>query len=89
MGSKPHIERMLGSVATLFAQYVSGYTGRSPEYRGRGTEKNAVWSLPELQDLLDQWIIAEFTAGRTGPTTGSATRCTRAGRSPRMRSTPP
>ena len=55
---KPHIERMLGSVATLFAQYVSGYTGRSAEYRGRGTEDSAVWSLPELQDLLDQWIIA-------------------------------
>ena len=54
---KPHIERMLGSVATMFAQYVSGYTGRSPEYRGRGTEEKAVWSLPELQDLLDQWLI--------------------------------
>jgi putative transposase len=57
---KPHIERMMGSVATMFAQYMSGYTGRSPEYRGRGAEKNAVWSLPELQDLLDQWLIAEW-----------------------------
>ena len=57
---KPHIERMLGSVATMFAQYVSGYAGRSPEYRGRGTEDKAVWSLPELQDLLDQWLIAEW-----------------------------
>jgi hypothetical protein len=54
---KPHIERMLGSVATMFAQYVSGYTGRSPEYRGRGIEEKAVWSLPELQDLLDQWLV--------------------------------
>jgi hypothetical protein len=54
---KPHIEKMLGSVATMFAQYVSGYTGRSPEYRGRGVEGEAVWSLPELQDLLDQWLI--------------------------------
>ena len=54
---KPHIERMLGSVATMFAQYVSGYTGRSPEYRGRGIEDKAVWSLHELQDLLDQWLI--------------------------------
>ena len=54
---KPHIERMLGSVATMFAQYVSGYTGRSPEYRGRGIEEKAVWSLHELQDLLDQWLI--------------------------------
>ena len=38
---KPHIERMLGSVATMFAQYVSGYTGRSagiprPRHRGQG-----------------------------------------------------
>jgi Mu transposase, C-terminal len=57
---KPHIERMLGSVATMFSQYVSGYTGRSTEYRGRGTEDRAVWSLPELQDLLDQWLIAEW-----------------------------
>jgi hypothetical protein len=57
---KPHIERMLGSVATMFAQYVSGYTGRSAEHRGRGTEDKAVWSLPELQDLLDQWLIAEW-----------------------------
>jgi putative transposase len=61
MRGKPHIERMLGSVATMFAQHVSGYAGRSAEYRGRGTEGKAVWSLPELQDLLDQWIIAEFT----------------------------
>ena len=57
---KPHIERTLGSVATMFAQYVSGYTGRGVEYRGRGAEKNAVWSMPELQDLLDQWLIAEW-----------------------------
>ena len=57
---KPHIERMLGSVATMFAQYVSGYACRSPEYRGLGTEDKAVWSLPELQDLLDQWLIAEW-----------------------------
>jgi hypothetical protein len=55
---KPHIERTLGSVATMFAQYVSGYTGRGVEYRGRGVEDGAVWSLLELQDLLDQWIIA-------------------------------
>ena len=66
---KPHIERMLGSVATMFAQYVSGYAGRSPEYRGLGTEDKAVWSLPELQDLLDQWLIAGLAepAARRAP----------------------
>ena len=55
---KPHIERTLGSVATLFAQFVAGYTGRSPEYRGRGDGQEAVWSLTGLQDLLDEWVIA-------------------------------
>jgi hypothetical protein len=55
---KPHIERTLGSVASLFAQFVAGYTGRSPEYRGRGTGQQAVWSLGGLQELLDEWIIA-------------------------------
>jgi hypothetical protein len=57
---KPHIERTLGSVATLFAQFVAGYTGRSPEYRGRGDGQQAVWSLRELQELLDEWIIAAW-----------------------------
>ena len=57
---KPHIERTLGSVATLFAQFVAGYTGRSPEYRGRGEALRAVWSLRELQELLDEWIIAAW-----------------------------
>ncbi|MGH3120068.1 MAG: integrase [Trebonia sp.] len=57
---KPHIERTLGSVASLFAQFVAGYTGRSPEYRGRGPGQKAVWSLGELQELLDEWIIAAW-----------------------------
>ena len=57
---KPHIERTLGSVATLFAQFAAGYCGRSPEYRGRGDGQKAVWSLAELQELLDEWIIAAW-----------------------------
>ncbi|WP_255293173.1 Mu transposase C-terminal domain-containing protein [Streptomyces niveus] len=51
------IEKTLGSVATLFAQFVAGYTGRSVERRGRHVEDGPLWSLPELQDLLDEWIV--------------------------------
>ena len=32
---KPHIERYFGSVGSLFSQFVSGYTGRNPDRRGR------------------------------------------------------
>jgi hypothetical protein len=57
---KGHIERMLGSVASLFAQFIAGYTGFSAERRGRRAEQQAVWPLPELQELLDEWIIAAW-----------------------------
>lgn len=51
------IERMMGSIGTLFAQYVAGYTGSNPTRRGRGIEAGPLWSLPELQALLDEWIV--------------------------------
>ncbi|MFE7400837.1 integrase [Streptomyces sp. NPDC057557] len=54
---KGAIEKTLGSVATLFAQFVAGYTGRSVDRRGRGLEDGPLWSLPELQSRLDEWIV--------------------------------
>jgi putative transposase len=54
---KGHIERMLGSVGTLFAQFVAGYTGFNAERRGRHVEQQAVWSLIQLQELLDEWLV--------------------------------
>ena len=55
---KPHIERTLESVASLFAQFVSGYLGRSAEFRGCGAASEPLWPLMELQGLLDEWLIA-------------------------------
>ncbi len=52
------VERSFGAAATLFAQHVAGYVGRSVDRRGRHAEREAVWSLAELQDLLDEWIVA-------------------------------
>ncbi|MGW1288630.1 Mu transposase C-terminal domain-containing protein [Streptomyces sp. NPDC002586] len=57
---KGHIEKMLGSVATMFAQFLPGYTGRNTDHRGRHPEEENLWSLPELQDLLDEWIVAHW-----------------------------
>lgn len=54
---KPVVERTLQSVGTLFAQYVAGYLGSSVERRGKNAEQQAVFSLVELQDLLDEWIV--------------------------------
>jgi len=57
---KPHIERAFGSVGSLFCEFVSGYTGRNPDRRGRGTEAAPLWSMLELQELLDEWLIAAW-----------------------------
>lgn len=57
---KPVVERTLQSVGTLFAQYVTGYLGSSIERRGKNAEHDAVFSVPELQDLLDEWIITAW-----------------------------
>jgi hypothetical protein len=55
---KGAVERSLGSVATLFAQHAAGYVGSSTERRGKNAEQDAAWSIIELQDLLDEWIVA-------------------------------
>lgn len=54
---KAIVERTLGSVATLFAEKVSGYLGSSVERRGRNAEGKAAFTVLELQNLLDEWIV--------------------------------
>jgi len=54
---------LFGSVASLFTQFVSGYTGANPDRRGRGIQDKPLWSMLELQELLDEWLIA-FWANR-------------------------
>jgi len=57
---KGAVERTFASIASLFAQYVAGYTGRSVDRRGKNAGQDAAWSLAELQDLLDEWIVAHW-----------------------------
>ncbi len=57
---KPHIERMMAAVGTLFCQFVSGYLGSSVERRGRAVDQEPLWSMLELQELLDEWIVAAW-----------------------------
>jgi hypothetical protein len=54
---KANIERTFGSINTLFCQHVAGYTGRDVTRRGSGGDRE-LWSLADLQELLDEWVIA-------------------------------
>ena len=55
---KAVVERTFASINTLFCQYVAGYTGRDVTRRGADVEARAVWPIGDLQDLLDEWVIA-------------------------------
>ena len=49
---------MFSSLGTLFCQFAVGYLGRSADRRGRHVEEPPLWSLMQMQDLLDEWLIA-------------------------------
>jgi len=51
----------MAAVGTLFCQFVSGYLGSGVERRGRAVGQEPLWSMLELQELLDEWVVACFT----------------------------
>lgn len=53
----PH-RKNTGFGSLAFAQFLPGYTGRSTEHRGRKVEDEPLFSLHQLQELLEQWISA-------------------------------
>ncbi len=55
---KPHIERVFASINSGFTQYLAGYVGTNVVRRGKDVEGDARWTLHEVQNLLDLWIVA-------------------------------
>ncbi|MGW4985310.1 transposase [Streptomyces mirabilis] len=56
--AKGAVERTFGSINTLFAQHVAGYTGPHVLARGEAVEDEARFTVVQLQELLDEWITA-------------------------------
>ncbi|MGY4745429.1 hypothetical protein [Streptomyces sp. ATMOS53] len=56
--AKGSVERTFGSINTLFAQHVAGYTGSHVLARGERVEDEARFTVAQLQELLDEWITA-------------------------------
>jgi transposase InsO family protein len=53
---KPVVEATFAAINTLFCQHVAGYAGPNPTRRG--ADVTGAWTLPQLQDLLDEWLLA-------------------------------
>lgn len=55
---KPHVERVFAAINSGFTQYLAGYVGRNVVNRGASPQAEAIWTLAEVQNLLDLWIVA-------------------------------
>jgi putative transposase len=59
---KAIVEATFGSINTLWCQHLPGYTGFNTTRRGPRAEAEAAWTVPELQDLLDEWLVCGWQA---------------------------
>lgn len=57
---KPHVERVFAAINSGFTQYLSGYVGPNVVKRGASPHDEALWTLAEVQNLLDLWIVATW-----------------------------
>ncbi|MGW2602088.1 transposase [Streptomyces klenkii] len=55
--AKSIVERTFGSINTLFCQHLPGYTGSDVTRRGKDVARDACYSVAQLQDLLDEWLV--------------------------------
>lgn len=58
--AKGNIERTFLTIGHRFSQYVAGYTGPDVTQRGSKVEGEACWTLPQVQDLLDEWLVTDW-----------------------------
>ncbi|MDX3527743.1 DDE-type integrase/transposase/recombinase [Streptomyces sp. ID05-39B] len=54
--AKAVVERTFGAINDLFCQHVAGHTGSNPLRRGKDVTAETRWTIPQLQDFLDEWI---------------------------------
>ncbi len=59
---KAIVEATFSAINSLFCQHLAGYTGANVSRRGERVEDQAVWTIPDLQGLLDEWLLAGWQA---------------------------
>ncbi|OPC76580.1 hypothetical protein B4N89_46310 [Embleya scabrispora] len=57
---KAIVESTFAAIKKLFCQHVAGYTGAELAKRGKHVTDGPLWSINEVQDLLDEWIALHW-----------------------------
>lgn len=56
---KPHIERLMGSIDTMWMQYQPGYVGRSVEHRGK-VSISEILNPTDLRRSFEAWWVTSY-----------------------------
>ncbi|WP_329331170.1 transposase [Streptomyces sp. NBC_00663] len=62
--AKGNVERTFRAIADGFSQYLPGHTGSDVSQRGAAAQQDACWSLAQLQELLEEWVICGWQERR-------------------------
>ncbi|MEV7863719.1 integrase [Streptomyces hirsutus] len=57
---KAIVERAMRAVKTGFSQYLASYTHHRLELRGKRVRKQPLWTISELQELFEQWVVLHW-----------------------------
>jgi hypothetical protein len=57
---KATVERTFGSVKSMFSQHMNTYTGNDPVRVRRTVDGERLWTLAEVDDMLQQWIALDW-----------------------------
>ncbi|MEU0487470.1 hypothetical protein ABZ260_51035, partial [Streptosporangium sp. NPDC006013] len=52
------VEVTFDAINTLFCQHAAAYTSSNTQLRGDRVDAQTAWTVPDLQDLLDEWLLA-------------------------------
>jgi len=56
--SKSIVERMFGTINTMFTQYLAGYVGRGVEFRGENVDRRPdLLDVYAVQELFHDWVL--------------------------------
>ena len=57
---KAHVERLFGTIQTMFAEHVAGYKGRDVSHRGPEPEASARWTVDEIREFFAEFVVTVY-----------------------------
>ncbi|MEN8651687.1 hypothetical protein ABCR94_13930 [Streptomyces sp. 21So2-11] len=57
---KAIVERAMRAVKTGFSQHLAAYTHHRLDLRGKKVRKQPLWTIAQLQELFEQWVVLRW-----------------------------